>query len=322
MAVAHELAPAVPRNIRRRAIRIEASDPFDPIAGNPMRWCRLRLRFSRWCVLSRQFPEPLATRSEPHPNRPYAKEFLGLFESLCVCDALSFIEQSCRASACLDLGDRVGSPRERCSQEINNIRFGATKNHPGYNMAESHRCEPNCLSRNLGRCDQIPRSSSVKTARLQRDIVPSTRQPSGREGHMPVTIGRREVIAALGGAAAWPVAARAQQAEQMRRVGVLMPFAENDSDAQTNITAFRQALQMLGWTDSRNVRVDYRWGGGEAEHISTHASELVGLKPDVILVITALALQPLLQETRSIPIVFTQIADPVGSGFVASLAHP
>src|SRR5262249_46966883 len=141
----------------------------------------------------------------------------------------------------------------------------------------------NCLSRNLGRCDQIPRSSSVKTARLQRDIVPFTRQPSGREGHMPVTIGRREVIAALGGAAAWPVAARAQQAEQMRRVGVLMPFAENDSDAQTNITAFRQALQMLGWTDSRNVRIEYRWGGADPQRIRADAIELVGLKPDVIL---------------------------------------
>ena len=134
---------------------------------------------------------------------------------------------------------------------------------------------------------------------------------------------RRAFITLLGGAAAaWPFAARAQQPERMRRVGVLMPFAENDSDAQANITAFREALQTLGWTDSRNVRVDYRWGGGEAEHISTHASELVGLKPDVILVITALVLQPLLQQTRSIPIVFTQIADPVGSGFVASLARP
>jgi putative tryptophan/tyrosine transport system substrate-binding protein len=101
-----------------------------------------------------------------------------------------------------------------------------------------------------------------------------------------------------------------------------MPFAENDADAQANITAFREAFQTLGWTDSRNVRIDYRWGGGEAERISTYASELVGLKPDVILVSSPLVLQPLLQETRSIPIVFTQITDPVGSGFVASLARP
>jgi putative ABC transport system substrate-binding protein len=133
---------------------------------------------------------------------------------------------------------------------------------------------------------------------------------------------RREFIMLLGGAVAWPLAARAQQGEQMRRVGVLMPFAENDSDAQANITAFRQALQMLGWTDNRNVRIDYRWGGGEPERISAYVTELVGLKPDVILASSPLVLQPLLQETRSIPIVFTQITDPVGSGFVASLAHP
>jgi len=132
---------------------------------------------------------------------------------------------------------------------------------------------------------------------------------------------RREFITLLGGAAAWPLAARAQQSSRLRRIGVLMPFAENDSDAQANITAFRQTLQMLGWTDSR-VHIDYRWGGGELERISAYASELAGLKPDVILASSPLVLQPLLRETRSIPIVFTQITDPVGSGFVASLARP
>src|SRR5215813_14017222 len=90
-------------------------------------------------------------------KRPYAKRSLGSFECLCVSDALSLIEQSCRASACLDLGDRVGSPRECCSQEINNIRFSATKIHPGYISPWSHRYQPNCLSRNVGRCDQILR---------------------------------------------------------------------------------------------------------------------------------------------------------------------
>ena len=134
---------------------------------------------------------------------------------------------------------------------------------------------------------------------------------------------RREFISLLGGAAAaWPLAARARQGEQMRRVGVLMPFAEDDSDAQANIAAFRQMLQMLGWTDSRNVRIDYRWGGGKPERIAAYGRELVTLKPDVILASSPLVLQPLLQETRSIPIVFTQVTDPVGSGFVASLAHP
>src|SRR5262245_64368576 len=97
-------------------------------------------------------------------KRHYAKRSLGSFECLCVCDALSFIEQSCRASTCLDLGDRVGSPRERCSQEITNIRFSATKIHPGYIPPWSHRCQTSCLGRNVGRCDQIPRYSSVKTA--------------------------------------------------------------------------------------------------------------------------------------------------------------
>jgi hypothetical protein len=128
---------------------------------------------------------------------------------------------------------------------------------------------------------------------------------------------RREFITLLGGAFAWPLAAWAQS-ERMRRVGVLMPFAESDSDAQANVTAFRQALQMLGWADSHNVRIDYRWGGGEAERISAYASELVRLKPDVILASSPLVLQPLLQETRSIPVVFTQITDPVGSGLRAA----
>jgi hypothetical protein len=99
-----------------------------------------------------------------------------------------------------------------------------------------------------------------------------------------VTIGRRELLVALGGAAAaWPLAARAQQPDRMRRIGVLMPFAEDDLDAQANIAAFRQMLQMLGWTDSRNVRIDYRWGGGKPERIAAYARELVALKPDVIL---------------------------------------
>src|SRR5262245_66602374 len=97
-------------------------------------------------------------------------------------------------------------------------------------------------------------------------------------------------------AAAWPVAVRAQQPDRMRRLGGLMPFAENDSDAQANITAFQQALQMLGWADSHNVRIDYRWGGGEPERISAYARELVRLKPSVRLGRRRLGLQPRLQE--------------------------
>jgi ABC-type uncharacterized transport system substrate-binding protein len=136
-------------------------------------------------------------------------------------------------------------------------------------------------------------------------------------------IGRRHFITLLGSAAAvWPVAARAQQGQRMRRIGVLSPFAESDPDAQANETAFRQALEKLGWSDGRNVRLDYRWGGADAERIRAYVLELVGLKPEVIVVSTSLVLQPLQRETRSIPIVFTQITDPVGSGFVESLARP
>ena len=133
---------------------------------------------------------------------------------------------------------------------------------------------------------------------------------------------RRTFITLLGGAAAWPVVAGAQPAGRMRRIGVLSAFAEGDPEAQGNVTAFRQALEKLGWTDGGNVRIDYRWGSADAERIRAYAIELVGLKPDVILVSTALVLQSLQQLTRSVPIIFTQISDPAGSGFVASQSHP
>jgi putative ABC transport system substrate-binding protein len=134
---------------------------------------------------------------------------------------------------------------------------------------------------------------------------------------------RREFIALLGGAAAagWPLAARAQQ-PALRRIGVLNPFAETDPQVRANLAAFRQALQTLGWIDGRSVHIDYRWGDADTERIRRQAQELVAFGPDVILVSSALGLQPLLQETRRIPIVFTQIADPVGAGLAASLARP
>src|SRR5262245_53358868 len=133
---------------------------------------------------------------------------------------------------------------------------------------------------------------------------------------------RREFTALLGGAVAWPLAASAQQADRVRRIGVLNPFVEKDAEGLPNLAAFRQTLEKLGWSDGRNVRIDYRWGSADPARIRAHAKELVSLDPDVILVSTALALQPLQQETRSIAIVFAQITDPVGSGFVASLARP
>ncbi len=135
---------------------------------------------------------------------------------------------------------------------------------------------------------------------------------------------RREFIAAAGSAVlsslSWPIAARAQ--ENVRRIGVLLAVAESDAEVRANVATFEQTLQKLGWIEGRNARIDYRWGGGDSGRIRAQAKELVSLDPDVILVSTGLALQPLLQETSRIPIVFTQIVDPVGAGLVASLARP
>src|SRR5262245_42929149 len=134
---------------------------------------------------------------------------------------------------------------------------------------------------------------------------------------------RRDFITGIAGSAAvWPLTALGQQGERVRRVGVLSPFAENDPEVRANLIAFQESLEQLGWSDGRNVRIDYRWGGADPERIRAHAKDLVGLGPDVILVSTTLALQPLQRETRSIPIIFTQVTDPPGSGFVASLARP
>ena len=128
---------------------------------------------------------------------------------------------------------------------------------------------------------------------------------------------RRDFVTLIGGAAVWPLTAWAQQARPCPRIGVLNPFVENDAEARANLTAFRQTLEKLGWSDGRNVRIDYRWGSADPARIRAHAKELVSLDPDVILVSTALALQPLQQETRSIAIVFAQITDPVGSDLAA-----
>jgi putative ABC transport system substrate-binding protein len=134
---------------------------------------------------------------------------------------------------------------------------------------------------------------------------------------------RREFIALLGGAAAaCPLATRAQQPERMRRVGVLLPGAANDVDVQTRLVAFLQELQHLGWTVDRNVRIDIRWAGLNADDLRRHAADLVALAPDAILASGGMVLAPLHQATRSVPIVFTLTPDPVGAGFVASLARP
>jgi putative tryptophan/tyrosine transport system substrate-binding protein len=134
---------------------------------------------------------------------------------------------------------------------------------------------------------------------------------------------RREFVALLGSAAAtWPLAARAQQAVTMRRVGVLYGGAQSDTYSQASDAAFREQLDKLGWIDGRTVHVDYRWGAGDLDHIRQFAQELVSLDPDVLVAITTPATAALQRETRTIPIVFAIVSDPIGSGFVASLAHP
>jgi ABC-type uncharacterized transport system substrate-binding protein len=133
---------------------------------------------------------------------------------------------------------------------------------------------------------------------------------------------RRQFMTLLAGTAAWPLAARAQQAGQMRRIGVLLPTAADDAVYQTRMSAFLGELQQLGWTDGRNVRVDTRWAASDPDLIRKYAGELVALAPDVIMAFTSAAVPPLQQVTRVIPIVFAIVADPVGAGYVESLARP
>jgi putative ABC transport system substrate-binding protein len=133
---------------------------------------------------------------------------------------------------------------------------------------------------------------------------------------------RREFIAALGGAAAWPLTARAQQGDRVRRIGVLMPGDENDPRWKTRLSAFTQALADLGWTGGRNVRMELRWWGDDINRMRALAQELVGLQPDIILTTTTPATAALQRETRTIPIVFVGMADPVASGIVPRLDRP
>src|SRR5215472_3170974 len=136
-------------------------------------------------------------------------------------------------------------------------------------------------------------------------------------------IGRREFIALLGGAAAaWPVAARAQQADRVRRVGVLLSTGADDPQDPTRLAAFAQGLHELGWTVGRNLRIDHRWGAGDADDVRKYAAELVALAPDVIVASGSLALPAAQQTTRTVPIVFVNVVDPVSVGFVESLARP
>ena len=134
---------------------------------------------------------------------------------------------------------------------------------------------------------------------------------------------RREVLTLLAGAAlGWPLAARAQQPDRLRRIGMLMSLAETDPEGQARAAAFREGLQELGWTEGRNIRIEYRFATGSAERMRPHAAELVGLEPEVIFAGGTVALTVLHQATRKVPIVFAQVTDPVEAGFVTSLARP
>src|SRR5262249_49659572 len=134
---------------------------------------------------------------------------------------------------------------------------------------------------------------------------------------------RRAFITLLGGAtAAWPLAARAQQAERMRSIGVLHTPAADDPEGQARNAAFLQGLTQFGWTDGRNVQIATRWAAGDADRIRRYVAELVALLPDVIVATGSATVGPLLQATRGVPIVFTNVPDPVGAGFVDSLARP
>ena len=133
---------------------------------------------------------------------------------------------------------------------------------------------------------------------------------------------RREFIAGIGSAAAWPVVVRAQQTDRMRRVGVLMDAAESSSDGQARIAAFRGILQGLGWIEGRNIQIDYRWGGGDVERTHAYAAELVRFKPDVIFAYAVAQLAPLARETKTIPIIFVGASAPVEDGYVASYPRP
>src|SRR6516225_9052409 len=139
---------------------------------------------------------------------------------------------------------------------------------------------------------------------------------------MSICLRRRDFIAGLGGAAAWPLAARAQQGDRVRRIGVLNFGDENDPLRKTYVAAFTQALADLGWIDGRNVRIDLRWGGGDINRIRALAQELVGLQPDIILTSSTPVTVAVQRETRTIPIVFAVVGDSVAQRIVAQLDRP
>src|SRR5262249_9139563 len=156
-----------------------------------------------------------------------------------------------------------------------------------------------------------------------RRRYPANRRWLGGDRLSSDQLRRREFITLLGSAAvAWPLAARAQQPSQVLKIGVLMNLAADDAEGQARLTAFLQGLQQLGWTDGRNVRIYIRWAAGDAGRFHRYAEELLALSPDIVLASGTPSVQALQQATRTVPIVFAQVGDPVGMGVVASLARP
>ena len=139
---------------------------------------------------------------------------------------------------------------------------------------------------------------------------------------MAIHVGRRKFTAMLGGATAWPLVVRAQQGERMRRIGVLMSAVEGDQTGLESITAFAQGLAERGWTVGRNVRIEYRWGAGDLDRFRRYAAELIALSPDVVLATAGSIVGAFQQASRTVPIVFVTTVDPVGGGWVESLARP
>jgi putative ABC transport system substrate-binding protein len=164
------------------------------------------------------------------------------------------------------------------------------------------------------------RLCAISRSRPGRNLLSlSLHKPWSLRGHMR----RRDFLIILGcTAVAWPLAAHAQQGERMRRIGVLMAFAESDHEAQSWVAAFREELRKLGWTEGRNIEIDTRWATADVESMQRLGKEFVALQPDLILTSSTPATATMLQQTRTIPIIFVWVADPVGSGFVASLPRP
>src|SRR5262249_36000812 len=172
-------------------------------------------------------------------------------------------------------------------------------------------------SRGLRRIDAAERSITSRSANPARRTADAAR-PRRRGDRMR----RREFITLLGGAAAWPLGARAQQGERMQRIGVLMNRAADDPEGQAGVAAFQTGLEQLGWSDGRNVQIDIRWGEDDIDRERKYAAELIALPPDIILASGTLSVMPLQRITRTLPIVFVNVTDPVGAGFVDSPAHP